>query len=74
MRLWEGRIQIVLVNKEVGVRAMEAKGNTLGRALAGCREESPTPDGGGAEGSLCTEWETQEGVCKQKRSLEAKGV
>lgn len=34
-----GRIQIVLVNKEVGVRAEGAKENPLGRALAGWEEK-----------------------------------
>lgn len=72
MRQWEGRIQIVLVNKEVGGRVEGAKENTLGRALVGWGEEkSPTPDGGGAKGSLCAERERQEGVYKQKRSHEA---
>lgn len=47
----------MLVNKEVGVRVMEVKGNILGRVLVGCREESFILDGGGVEGSLCIEWE-----------------
>lgn len=42
IKLWEGRIQIVLVNQEVGVRAEEAKENTLGRALAGREKKRQT--------------------------------
>lgn len=55
IRLWEGRIQIVLVNKGVGVRAEGAKehsGKGAGRMER--RQESPTSDGGGA-GEACVQ-------------------
>lgn len=42
-RLSVGRIQTVLVNKEVGVRAVGAKESPLGRALAGWGEEKEVP-------------------------------
>lgn len=42
-RLSAGRIQTVLVNKEVGVRTMGAKESPLGRALAGQGEEKEVP-------------------------------
>lgn len=42
-RLWASKIQIVLVNKEVGVRAEGAKESPLGRALAGWEEEKEVP-------------------------------